>query len=103
MREFHRSAAMLVALLLAALPASATLINSSEHDATSAIGHQNGSPLIEFDVEDWVAFISSDSPEYPLSSLGSGIDEFGGPSEFQLVLPNHFDDEPILTQVWNRP
>jgi hypothetical protein len=123
MHVFHRSAAVLVALLLAALPASATLIHSSALDTTyavvrpddsplihsyaldttSAVVLPDDSPLIEFDVEDWLAFISSDTPEYPLSSLGSGIDAFGGPSEFQLVLSNDFDDEPILTQVWNRP
>ncbi|MBW2287831.1 MAG: hypothetical protein JRG80_13655 [Deltaproteobacteria bacterium] len=103
MRVHHRSAAVLAALLLAAAPASATLITPPLLLTAAEVAHQPSSQLLEFDVEGWASFISSDAPEYELSALGSGIDEFGGASEFQMPLPIDIDDELILTQVSIRP
>ena len=105
MRVHHRSAAVLAALLFAAVPASATLITPPILEIAGEVAPQPSSPLLEFDVEEWVSFISSDVPEYQLSALGSGIDEFGEASEFQMPLPNDVDNDDgrILTQVSKRP
>jgi hypothetical protein len=103
MRVHHRSAAVLAALLLAAVPASATVITSSTHQIVREVALEPTSALLAFDVEDWASFIRSGAPEYQLPALGSGIVAFGGPGEFQMSLPNDFDDGRILTRLWEGP
>ena len=103
MRVHHGSAAVLAALLLASVPASATVITPPMPQIAGEFARQLDSALLVFEVEDWASFINSGGPEYPLSALGSAIDAFGGTSEFRMPLPNDFDDERILTQAWDRP
>ena len=103
MRVHRRSAAVLATLLLTAVPASATVIDSALFDIAGEVGHQPNAPLLEFDVEDWAAFVRSPAPEYQLSTLGSGIDAFGGPGEFAIPPPHDLGDERMLTQIWDRP
>jgi hypothetical protein len=105
MRVHHRSAAVLAALLLTAVPASATLITPPVLQIAGEIALQPNSPLLEFDVEDWASFIRSDAPEYQLSALGSGIDEFGEASAYRIPHPDDDDNDNdrILTQVTKRP
>jgi len=99
----HSTATLTAALLFAAVPASAHSILSSALRITDEAAPSIGSVSIEFDAEDWVSFIRSAAPEYRLSTLGSGIDEFGQASAFQTVPSIGFGAEPTLTQVWERP
>jgi len=103
MRVHHRLAAVLVALLLATVPASATVIAPSTHQIVDEVALEPTSTLLPFDAEGWVSFIRSGTPEYRLPTLGAGIVAFGGPSEFLMSLPNEFDDERILTRLWEGP
>ena len=103
MRVHHGSAAVLAALLLVSVSASATVITPPMPQIAGELARQLDSALLAFDVEDWASFINSGGPEYPLSALGSGIDAFGGASDFRMPLLHDFDDEQILTQAWDRP
>lgn len=103
MRVQRRSTALIISLLLlAAAPASATVITASALHTPSESGDENNSSVLEFGVEDWVFFISNEATEFQLSGLGSGIDVFGAPDRIQAP-PTQGDADSVLTQIWERP
>jgi hypothetical protein len=93
MRALHRTAATL-ALLIAAAPAAAIDIVPSLLAYASESQRVPGTPLIEFDRDDWAAFIGSEAPRYQLPALAELVATTAPP-------PSDSNDS-IVSQVWER-
>ena len=99
MRVIHLSAAAIAALLCAPTPTAALGISP----LPQIFGDEDSLPiertLVEFDVDDWTAFIRGGKPAYELDRLGSGIERLVAFDEHQPIRLG----ERALTQASARP
>jgi hypothetical protein len=81
-------------LLLTAAPAVAIDIAPSLLVYAIDSMREPGTPLIEFDRDDWAAFIGGGAAQYRLPELADAIDT--------TALPASESKHSIITQVWER-
>jgi hypothetical protein len=74
MREIHLLAAIFAALLCAPTPSAALGISPLQLDFWGEEPPPRSRALVEFDVNEWTAFIRGEAPDYALDGFGSDID-----------------------------